>query len=117
MSFEKSSGKPWHQPKSFPPHPGSTLHVWRVDLNRLKESSLEIGVLSMDEVDRANRLRSNESRWRFQASRIALRKILAAYIKRTPSELEFRYGDTGKPSLKLPLQDSNLPNLWFNLSQ
>ncbi len=116
MSFEKSSGKPWHQPKSFPPHPGSTLHVWRVDLNRLKESSLEIGLLSMDEVDRANRLRSNESRWRFQASRIALRKILAAYIKRTPSELEFRYGDTGKPILKIHHQDSNLANLFFNLS-
>lgn len=116
MSFEKSSEKPWHQPKSFPPHPGATLHVWQVDLNRLKESSLEIGLLSMDEVDRANRLRSNESRWRFQASRIALRKILAAYIKRTPSELEFSYGDTGKPTLKVHHQDSKLANLFFNIS-
>jgi len=116
VSFEKSSEKPWHQPKSFPPHPGATLHVWQVDLNRLKESSLEIGLLSMDEVDRANRLRSNESRWRFQASRIALRKILAAYIKRTPSELEFSYGDTGKPTLKVHHQDSKLANLFFNIS-
>jgi 4'-phosphopantetheinyl transferase len=114
--FEKSSGKAWHRPKAFPPHPGSTLHVWRVDLNRLKESSLEIDLLSIDEVGRANRLRASKSRWRFQASRIALRKILAAYMECTPSELKFGYGDAGKPTLKAHHKDRELANLSFNLS-
>ena len=116
LSFEQSAGEAWPQPTNFPPHPGSTLHLWRIDLARLKDSSLEIELLSVDEVDRANRLRSDEDRWRFETSRVTLRKILGAYLERAPTELVFEYGETGKPTLKAHPQDGESTSLSFNVS-
>jgi 4'-phosphopantetheinyl transferase len=56
-------------------------------------------ILSPDEIARANCFRFERDRRRFVAGRSVLRRELGRRIDRTPSELTFRYGPYGKPSL------------------
>ncbi len=55
--------------------------------------------MSEEERSRAQRFRFPLHRHRFVAGRGILRDILARYLRREPTYLEFRYGSHGKPAL------------------
>lgn len=55
------------------------------------------GLLSLDERDRANRLRHHSTRQSFVAARGNLREILGAWLNCEPEDIQFGYGDRGKP--------------------
>jgi len=90
------------------------VHVWRAGLE-LPSSQLQRlrGILSNDELDRANRFSFEMDRQRFIAARGTLRSILSHYTAIDPSHLRFSYNQYGKPFLA-PEFDSYLLNL--NLS-
>src|SRR6266498_6151578 len=90
------------------------VHVWRAGLE-LPPSQVKrlIGILTDDEVDRANRFSFEIDRQRFIAARGTLRSILSHYVSIDPGHLRFNYNQCGKPFLD-PEFSSYLLN--FNLS-
>lgn len=68
------------------------------------------GILSPDELLRANRFKFPEHRMRYSVAHTALRKILAQYVNESPEKLIFSEHEYGKPYLK------NYPEIQFNLS-
>jgi 4'-phosphopantetheinyl transferase len=57
-------------------------------------------LLSRDEAERADRFRQEHDRRRYVVGRAQLRTILACYLNREASELQFVYGSQGKPVLR-----------------
>jgi len=103
----------WNSPPTQPKLSDSDIHVWRADLNLPPEQIEALATtLSADESDRANRFHFEKDRNRFIAARGILRSLLATYLNLSPSQLEFAYGDRGKPSLSIATPG----NLSFNLS-
>ena len=90
------------------------VHVWRAQLE-LPSSQVQRlrGILTDDELDRANRFFFEIDRQRFIAARGTLRSILSHYITIFPGDLRFYYNQYGKPFLA-PEFNSYL--LKFNLS-
>jgi 4'-phosphopantetheinyl transferase len=90
------------------------VHVWRAGLE-LPSSQVQRlrGILTDDELDRANRFSLEMDRQRFIAARGTLRFILSRYITIHPGYLRFYYNQYGKPFLA-PEFSSYLLN--FNLS-
>jgi hypothetical protein len=76
------------------------VHVWRAYLDRTSAAVQSLQhILSTDEWIRAGRFRLERDRRRFTAARGLLRVVLAGYLSIEPSQLRFRYGRYGKPSL------------------
>jgi 4'-phosphopantetheinyl transferase len=77
------------------------VHVWIADL---EHSAVQLAAfeatLSPDEQARANRFHFQRDRNRFVAARGQLRTILGAYLGLQPSQLQFSYGQYGKPVLE-----------------
>lgn len=65
------------------------------------------------ELDRAGRYRSEALRHKFIVAHAGLRAILASYTGIPPSQLSFRFGVQGKPTL---IDRGAAPGLEFNLS-
>ena len=86
------------------------LFIWGLDVGKSVLHRFA-SHLSEDELARANRFNFPRDRTRFVAARGMLREILGQRLSRSPSEIEFRYSDHGKPSL-LEMQ----PPVNFNLS-
>ncbi|MDT8316656.1 MAG: 4'-phosphopantetheinyl transferase superfamily protein [bacterium] len=86
------------------------LHLWRIHLDLSPEKiALLKKTLSSDEIIRADRLIAPVKRENFIASRGSLRVILGRYLDLKPGEIQFEYGEEGKPFIKkIPLS--------FNLS-
>jgi 4'-phosphopantetheinyl transferase len=92
----------------------SEVHVWRAQLKLLSSQVQRLtGILTDDELDRANRFSLEIDRQRFIAARGTLRAILSRYITIYPGHLRFHYNQYGKPFLAPEL--SSYP-LNFNLS-
>jgi 4'-phosphopantetheinyl transferase len=90
------------------------VHVWRAQLELPLSQVQELrGILTDDELDRANRFSFEIDRQRFIAARATLRSILSRYITIYPSHLRFYYNQYGKPFLA-PEFSAYLLN--FNLS-
>lgn len=90
----------------LPPLRASSVHVWSLDLWAMKnEEGDPEALLSVDELQRAQRLVQAEDRIRFTTTRSFLRRILAEYSATLPSELRFAYSPKGKPSLESPASD------------
>ena len=90
------------------------VHVWRAQLELSLSQVQELrGILTDDELDRANRFSFEIDRQRFIAARGTLRSILSRYITMHPSHLRFHYNQYGKPFLA-PEFSAYLFN--FNLS-
>ncbi len=103
----------WNSPPKQLKLSNKDIHVWRADLNLLPEQIEALAtILSPDESDRARRFHFEKDRNRFIAARGILRLLLATYLNLSPSQLEFAYGDRGKPSLSVDTPG----NLSFNLS-
>jgi 4'-phosphopantetheinyl transferase len=95
-------------------HMGSDIHVWHSALDRGEESLRQLEtLLSSDEISRANRFRFAKDRNRFVAARGLLRKLLSAYLRKSPVALEFSYGQFGKPALS---GENATSGISFNLS-
>jgi 4'-phosphopantetheinyl transferase len=86
------------------------VHLWQVNLD-LPTADLSpfIQILSPDEQQRAQRYYRKRDRDCFIVGRGTLRQILSQYTAQSPQQLQFTYGQKGKPALAgHPLQ--------FNLS-
>ncbi len=79
------------------------VDVWRsrVDLTAMQRLAMQ-QCLSTIEIERANRYRVVTRREEFIVARGLLRTILARLMHIDPREIEFTYGDKGKPSLASP---------------
>jgi 4'-phosphopantetheinyl transferase len=102
-------------PLSFPTE---RVDIWRVHLDRSPlDGSLtqgpDTGVLSPDEIARANRFHFEKDRVHFVRCRTALRQLLGEYLGIPASEIQFRYSTNGKPQLEANL---NPRALQFNVS-
>jgi 4'-phosphopantetheinyl transferase len=87
------------------------VHVWQANLDEHDAASLRI-VLAADENSRADRFHFTKDREHFIVARALLRKLLAAYVGLRAAELQFSYGEKGKPSLA----DSGPSAVNFNLA-
>jgi 4'-phosphopantetheinyl transferase len=77
------------------------IHVWRASLDLEKEVLDRCAsVLSQDEKLRASRFLYPRDRDHFVAARGILRELLGKYAAISPAQLEFQYGDRGKPALR-----------------
>jgi 4'-phosphopantetheinyl transferase len=89
------------------------VHIWYIDLDDEIASFEEMeNLLSIDERERAKRLRREIDRKRFLRVRSTLRIILSLYVNLPPKLLRFCYGEYGKPTLELGIAD----NVHFNLT-
>jgi len=92
----------------------SDIHIWCASLN-VSSTALAnyFAYLSLDEKARTERFYFEVDRNRFITGRGLLRSILSSYLKMDPSQIEFVYGQYGKPALKMGLRNKILE---FNLS-
>lgn len=77
------------------------VQVWRMNLE--PSGDVEAGfraVLSADEIVRADRFIRRVHGLRFATGRGALRVLLGRYLGCTPGEIQFGYGEHGKPYLE-----------------
>lgn len=90
------------------------VNVVRLNLD-VSPSQIESlrGVLSDDELARADRFKFEEPRRRFVACRAALRQLVGGFLNREATEIELAYGLHGKP--QLAANDPDLP-LEFSVS-
>ena len=70
-------------------------------------------VLSTDERRRAARFAFESDRSRFVMARATLRRLLATRVKAEPEQIEFTYGEQGKPALGGAFADANI---FFNVA-
>lgn len=90
------------------------VHVWCASLDQEKSQFQQLAkTLSPDEHLRANRFRLEQHRQRFIVGRGVLRTILSQYLNVEPSQIQFCYGQYGKPAL---VSASFSKMLNFNLS-
>ena len=103
----------WLQASATPTFPTSRVDVWRVGLDEPAKAGSEAGVLSTDEIARANRFHFERDRIHFTRCRSALRKLLAGYLAIPAAEIGFEYLSSGKPQLAA---EQNPRALQFNVS-
>jgi len=108
----QSPGVLWRQTGVYPDLIDSGIHVWkaRLDVGPATHRRLE-PVLSPDERERVDGLRTAVGRRRAAASRGLLRYLLAGYAGVPAAELRFAYGPGGKPDLQ---PAAGRPALHFN---
>ncbi|MEN4099902.1 MAG: 4'-phosphopantetheinyl transferase superfamily protein [Anaerolineaceae bacterium] len=90
----------WRLPPKEPLLADKTIHVYRLALD-LPEGDIQklSGLLTADEVIRANRFVYPTYRDYFIAGRAQLRRILSRYVRQSPEKIVFDYNEHGKPSL------------------
>ena len=89
-------------PQSLRPQNGSGWHTVRVDLLQVPvamPSQRDLGVLTRDEHERAERIQDAHARVTFLAARVALRLALADRTGVEPCDLEISLTEQGKPYL------------------
>ena len=105
---------PWLPPPESFTLDSDEVHVWSVPLEiRVSHAQYLHEILSVEEVERAQRFSFPKDRRRFIVARGLLRIILARYLMLEPRQLRFQYNSYGKPQL---LQKCHKDSLSFNLS-
>ncbi|KAA3659253.1 MAG: 4'-phosphopantetheinyl transferase, partial [Chloroflexi bacterium] len=92
------------------------VHVWVVSLNRAEAERRNLYQhLSADERDRAGRFHFDRDRFHYIVGRGILRQLIGRYLGINPAQIEFEYGEYGKPMIHTTQQ---MPDGWleFNLS-
>jgi 4'-phosphopantetheinyl transferase len=104
----------------WPPPPDRLLlendrvHVWAVELDdETFDTSRGQSFLSPDEQARASRFKFERDRRRYIVAHVALRDILAGYLKAVAADLQFIEVQNGKPKLATPFAAGGIE---FNLS-
>jgi 4'-phosphopantetheinyl transferase len=107
--FDAAEAKDWSAELS-----SAEIHVWRLDIGKAPTDPADVeGLLSQDELARAQRFRLALDRKNFILSRGVLRRLLGNYLAVEPRELRFVYSEFGRPLL----EGSNSGNeLHFNVS-
>ena len=91
----------WKSPPTQPNLGVDNIHLWSVELDVDVTSIARYrGLLSSDELTRADRFRFSLHRQHFIACRGLLRTILSKYIDVAPQAIQFRYGEFGKPEIR-----------------
>lgn len=94
--------------------PRQAAHVWHATLDGASKHLIRLEpMLSVDERERAARLRRSEDRNRFVVTRGFLREVLSTYTHIDPAVIQFEYGPKGKPRMQA---GSAVAPLQFNLS-
>ncbi len=102
----------WPSTDIVPPLLSETADVWRFGLNRANQEIAALaGLLSDDELARAERFTFPGLRERYIAGRGILRTILGHYLHTPPERVRFTYNHYGKPLL-----DEAGGTIKFNLS-
>lgn len=85
------------------------VQIWQIHLEVPPDTLEEyFACLSKEEKSRANRFRFADDQRRFIVSRGALRHILAYQLHQSPDQIDFCYGEYGKPFIgKLPSAQRN----------
>lgn len=92
----------------------SDIHIWCASLSASAEDlSRYTTLLSQDELERAKRFHFERDHNHFIVGRALLRTFIGSYLDMEPSQIEFVYGQYGKPALKTVLHKKHLE---FNLS-
>jgi 4'-phosphopantetheinyl transferase len=92
----------------------SDIHIWCASLSASPEDLFHYtSLLSNDELERAKRFYFEKDRNHFIVGRGLLRTILGSYLDVEPPQIEFVYGQYGKPALKTGTHKTALE---FNLS-
>lgn len=100
-------------PDPLPPLDGN-VHVWVVNLKEAVFDAIQWPArLSRDEQERADRFKFAQDRRRYVVAHVALRAILAAYLKVSAENLQFGEGQYGKPRLAGAVSESAFE---FNLA-
>ncbi len=92
------------------------VHVWYDDFTfyPAEEIQQSLKILSVDEIEKAQRFRFEKDRHNYINARSWLRKIVGKYLRVDPVILRFGYGEQGKPWL---MNETGTPHsLQFNLS-
>jgi 4'-phosphopantetheinyl transferase len=112
-SLQQSHNGSWSQGPSTPPFPSGRVDVWKVSLDAPGNADCEAGILSADEIARANRFHFENDRKHFIRCRSALRSLLAGYLAIPAIDIRFEYLAGGKPQLAT---GQNPHALQFNVS-
>lgn len=75
----------------------ATVDYWSISLKDLSESEILYALLSVDEKRRSQQFKFSELQKRFILGRGKLRQILGSYLDQNPQDLDFIYGEYGKP--------------------
>lgn len=87
----------------------NVVQVWQIPLDVSDNTvSSYFSCLSNDEQAKANRFRFDKDRRRYIVARGSLRHLLSHQLGPSPADIEFCYGDYGKPSIQAPRQHSIL---------
>ncbi|MEM8529462.1 MAG: 4'-phosphopantetheinyl transferase superfamily protein [Chloroflexota bacterium] len=90
------------------------VHVWYVPLKQPRTVIQQFAsLLAPDERQRAERFHFERDRHHYTVGRGVLRTLLGQYLQREPEQLEFHYGERGKPALVSTQQSRQI---CFNLS-
>ncbi len=92
------------------------VHVWLVSLDRTEIERISLYQhLAPDEKERAERFHFDRDRFHYIAGRGILRLLIGRYLKMNPAQIEFDYGEYGKPAVRAAFQILN-GRFEFNLS-
>lgn len=101
-----------HPPYDFILNSG-LIHIWMIELDHANFQKDFRQYLSTDEQSRAERIVIPEKRRSFRSARIALRRILSIYTGQPASNIQFKYGPSGKPYL---VRSGQISSIEFNIS-
>lgn len=90
-----------------------SIHIWSVWLDATRFNAIKlVELLSIDELERANKYHFEKDRNSYIITRAALRWILSRYLLDSPALISIKYNTYGKPYLSNPAQS----DLFFNVS-
>jgi 4'-phosphopantetheinyl transferase len=90
-------------PSAAPPH--DEIHVWQADLEGLAEVPAAVEeLLTEEERGRMRRFRFSADQLRFATGRAILRQVLGRYTGTPPGQIQFGFGEHGKPGIVYPEQ-------------
>ncbi|MEM9135975.1 MAG: 4'-phosphopantetheinyl transferase superfamily protein [Cyanobacteria bacterium P01_F01_bin.42] len=98
---------------SFPYLEQKNIHLWWSFLSQCKATTQQWETLAPDEQERALRFKRDRDYQRYVITRSTLRQFLAAYLQISAAEIQFSYGDKGKPRVD---ESRHQQRIEFNLS-
>ncbi|NCO76739.1 MAG: 4'-phosphopantetheinyl transferase superfamily protein [Cyanobacteria bacterium] len=103
----------WNKPPQSLILKDNDVHIWMINIDNYREKINKFrDILSLDELEKANRFSLDKLKDSYQINRGYLRIILGNYLNIKPEEICFSYNQKGKPLLKGEI----INKINFNLS-